>query len=74
MPNDHANTLGNVWALELITKLEQGDEKYSSAMVDAALEILPHVIDGLYLQAEKEDETAKMLAKARSVNPDASNA
>lgn len=45
-----------------------GEEKYNMDMVDVALEILPVLIDDLYLKDEKMDEAAKLLAKARSVN------
>ena len=37
-------------------------------MVDVALEILPVLIDDLYLKDEKMDKASKLLAKARSVN------
>lgn len=47
-----------------------GEEKYTMDMVDVALEILPIVIDDLYLKDEKIDQAAKLLAKARSVNVD----
>ena len=54
------------WLGDNVTK--PGEEAYTVEMIDAALEILPVVIDGMYLQKEKEDETAKLLAKARSAN------
>lgn len=47
-----------------------GEEKYTMAMVDVALEILPVLIDDLYLKDEKMDAATKLLAKARSVNVD----
>lgn len=55
------------WLGDNVTK--PGEETYDVKMLDAALEILPVVIDGMYLQKEKEEETAKLLAKARSANP-----
>ena len=45
-----------------------GEEKYTMQMVDVTLEILPVLIDDLYLKDEKMDEATKLLAKARSAN------
>jgi hypothetical protein len=45
-----------------------GEEKYTMKMVDAALEILPIIIDDIYRGTEKEEEIARLLAKARSAN------
>jgi hypothetical protein len=56
------------WLGDNVTK--PGEEKYTKEMVDVALEILPSVIDGLYQESEKEEDAIKMLAKARSANPD----
>lgn len=54
------------WLGDNITK--PGEEKYTMEMVDAALEILPVIIDNLYIQDEKTEDIAKLLAKARSAN------
>jgi len=45
-----------------------GEEKYTLEMVDVALEILPILIDDMYIKDEKTIEAAKLLAKARSTN------
>jgi hypothetical protein len=45
-----------------------GEEKYTMAMLDVALEVLPVIIDDLYLKDEKEEGAARLLAKARSIN------
>lgn len=45
-----------------------GEEKYSMEMVDSAIEILPLLIDDIYIKDEKTDQTTKLLARARSVN------
>lgn len=37
-------------------------------MIDVALEILPILIDDMYIKDEKTAEAAKLLAKARSIN------
>ena len=57
------------WLGDNMTK--PGEEKYTMEMVDVALEILPVLVDDLYLKDEKADEAAKLLAKARSVNKSA---
>jgi len=44
-----------------------GEEKYTIEMVDVALEILPILIDDMYLKDEKANEASTLLAKARSV-------
>lgn len=49
-----------------------GEEKYTLKMVDVALEILPILIDDMYIKDEKADEVAKLLAKARSATSAAS--
>lgn len=81
--NDYREKIGNLpvkeehkellkqfkWLGDNVTK--PGEEKYTPEMVDVSLEVLPSIIDGLYAQAEKEGDAAKMLAKARSINPDA---
>lgn len=43
-----------------------GEEKYTKEMVDEALEILPFIIDELYLKDDQVDKAAKLLSKARS--------
>ena len=45
-----------------------GEEKYTMEMIDVALEILPILIDDMYIKDEKTTEAAKLLAKARSIN------
>lgn len=45
-----------------------GEEKYSMEMIDVALEILPVLIDDMYIIDEKTIEATKLLARARSVN------
>ena len=45
-----------------------GEEKYTIKMIDVALEILPILIDDMYIKDEKTSEATKLLAKARSVN------
>jgi hypothetical protein len=45
-----------------------GEEKYTMSMADAALEILPVLIDDIYLKEEKNKEVSKLLAKARSAS------
>jgi len=43
-----------------------GDEKYTLADVDLALEILPLLVEELYLKDEKIDEVEKVLSKVRT--------
>lgn len=43
-----------------------GEENYTMEMADVALEILPILIDDMYIKDEKTIEAAKLLAKARS--------
>ncbi|MEX1997921.1 MAG: hypothetical protein WEA04_04610 [Candidatus Andersenbacteria bacterium] len=45
-----------------------GEEKYTMEMIDVAFEILPVLVDDMYLKEEKTDAAAKLLAKARSAN------
>jgi len=45
-----------------------GEEKYTMEMIDVALEILPILIDDMYIKDEKTTEAARLLAKARSIN------
>jgi len=45
-----------------------GEEKYTIDMVDVAIEILPILIDDIYLKDEKAHQATKLLAKARSFN------
>lgn len=56
------------WLGDNVTK--PGDEKYTTEMIDVALEILPTIIDSMYIEEEKESEAAKMLSRAKSVNPE----
>ena len=59
------------WLGDNITK--PGEEKYTMDMVDVALEILPILIDDLYIKDEKTEEATKLLSKARSVNIEEQN-
>ncbi len=54
------------WLGDNVTK--PGQEKYTMDMVDVALEILPVLVDDIYIKDEKADTAAKLLARARSVN------
>lgn len=54
------------WIGDNITKPDK--EKYTIEMIDVALEILPILIDDMYIKDEKTSEATKLLAKARSVN------
>jgi len=45
-----------------------GEEKYTLDMVDVAFEILPIIIDDMYIKDEKTDQASKLLAKAKSAN------
>lgn len=53
------------WLGDNITK--PGEERYSMEMIDVALEILPVLMDDMYLKDEKTAEAAKLLARAKSV-------
>lgn len=55
------------WLGDSATK--PGEEKYTMPMIDIALEILPVIIDDLYLKDEKTENATRLLAKARSVIP-----
>lgn len=52
------------WLGDNITK--PGEEKYTMEMVDVAFEILPLLIDDIYVKEERTDTATKLLAKARS--------
>jgi hypothetical protein len=52
------------WLGDMTTK--PGDEKYSMADVDLALQILPLIIEELYVKDEKIEEVERILAKVRS--------
>lgn len=45
-----------------------GEEKYTMKMIDVAIEILPILIDDMYIKDEKTAEATRLLAKARSAN------
>ncbi len=53
------------WIGDNTTK--SGDEKYSIEMIDMALEILPILVDDIYLKDERAGEVARLLAKAKSI-------
>lgn len=46
-----------------------GEEVYTKNMVDEALEILPFVIDELYIKDDQIEKATKLLAKVRSTAP-----
>jgi len=54
------------WLGDSTTK--PGEEKYDMTMVDVAMEILPVLIDDIYLKDERAEEAARLLAKAKSLN------
>ncbi len=55
------------WLGDNVTK--PGPETYSLEMVDAAIEILPLVVDELYAKDERMEKASKILAKALSSQP-----
>lgn len=55
------------WLGDNVTK--PGLETYTVEMLDAALEILPLVVDDMYLKKENAEKTSKLLAKTRAANP-----
>jgi hypothetical protein len=77
---DYREKIGNLGVKEAYKELlkqikwlgdnttKPGEEKYTMDMVDVGLEILPVIIDDLYLKDEKMEDAAKLLARARSVN------
>lgn len=78
--NDYREKIGNLPVKETYKELlkqikwlgdnmtKPGEEKYTMEMIDVALEILPILIDDMYIKDEKATEATKLLAKARSVN------
>ncbi len=46
-----------------------GEEIYTKEMVDEALEILPLLVDELYAVDDRIEKATKLLARARSKNP-----
>lgn len=81
--NDYKEKIGNLPVKEEYKELlkqikwigdnttKPGEEKYTIEMLDVVLEILPILIDSIYIKDEKTSTATKLLAKARSVNKEA---